>query len=91
MELRTRTLTLVDVLAMSTLALFTLGLAYHSVILIAETGSAAPASYLRFDLASSRACAAHPLTGFRNLEVIAFPALGLASLPLRRSCSRWGA
>ena len=140
-DVRTRVLTLIDVLAMLTLALFTLGLAYHSVILIAETGSAAPAWYLqsfapvlwpllawgiaatlrwrwmawvprwvlgyslpfllivtvvqalffagcaglrtdtgRFDLAGSRACLAHPLTVFHNLEVIAFPALGVAFL-----------
>ena len=139
--LRTRILTFVDVLAMSTLALFTLGLAYHSVILIAETGSAAPAWYLqsfapvlwpllawgiaatlrwrwvawvprfvlgyslpfllfvtaiqalffagcaglrpdtrRFDVAGSRACLAHPMMLFRNLEVIAFPSFGLAFL-----------
>ena len=140
-DFRTRILTRVDGLALLTFALFTLGLAYHSVILIAETGSAAPAWYLhsfapilspllawgvaatlrwrwvawvprfvlfyslpfllfvtaiqalffagcaglradtrRFDLAGSRACLAHPLTIFRNLEVIAFPALGVAFL-----------
>lgn len=140
---RFRTLipTFIDGLAMLTLMLFTLGLAYHSVILIAETGAAAPAWYLqsfapilcpllawgvaatlrwrpvawvprfvlfyslpfllfataiqamffagcaglradtrRFDLAGSGACLAHPLTLFRNLEVIAFPSLGVAFL-----------
>ena len=140
-EFRTRIQTFVDVLAISTLTLFTLGLAYHSVILIAETGAAAPAWYLqsfapilwpllawgiaatlrrrrvawvprfvlgyslpfllfvtaiqalffagcaglrsdtrRFDLAGSRACIAHPLTVYHNLQVIAFPSLGLAFL-----------
>ena len=141
MDVRRRIHTFIDLLAMLTLALFALGLAYHSVILIAETGSAAPAWYLqsfapvlwpllargiaatqrwrwiawvprfvlgyslpfllfvtiiqalffagcaglradtrRFDLAGSRTCLAHPLTVFRNLEVIAFPSLGLAFL-----------
>ncbi len=125
---------------MVTLALFILGLAYHSVILIAETGAAAPAWYLqsfapvlwpllawgiaatlrwrrvawvprfvlgyslpfllfvttlqalffagcagprtpsRFDLAASGACLAHPVTAFRSLENLAFPALGLSLL-----------
>ncbi len=140
-KFRTHVLTFIDGLALLTLALFLLGLAYHSVILIAETGSAAPAWYLqsfapilwpllawgvaatlrrrssawlpgfvllyslpfllfatviqalffagcaglradtrRFDLAGSRACLAHPLTLFRNLDVVASPSLSLALL-----------
>ena len=132
---------MIDGLAMLTLAIFILGLAYHSVILIAETGSAAPAWYLqsfapilwpllawsvaatlrrrssawlpgfvllyslpfllfvtviqalffagcaglradtrRCALAGSRVWLADPQILFRNLEVVAFPALGLALL-----------
>ena len=46
-DVRRRIPTFIDGLAILTLALFILGLAYHSAILIAETGAAAPAWYLQ--------------------------------------------
>ncbi len=141
LDFRTHHPTFTDHLAMLTLVLFVLGLAYHSLILIAETGRVAPAWYLqsflpvlwpllvrglaatlhrrrmawvprfvlgyslpfllfvttlqalffagcaglqaetkRFDLAASKACLAHPMAVFRNLETLAFPSLGLTAL-----------